>query len=73
MEQDISLSINGLSKSDANKIVKSLDKLIELGQVVEPEWHMTNEKGEEVDSQWHRVAKKNRKIFKAMREEKGVS
>ena len=58
------LTIPEMSKSDLNKIVKSIEKLVELGQIQQPAWFMTDEKGVEVDSQWHRVEKQNRKWLK---------
>ena len=62
-----------MTKSDANSVIKAVDKLVELGQIEQPNWMMLNNKtGMEVDSQWDRVEKKNRKLFKAMREAKGV-
>jgi hypothetical protein len=67
------LIINGMSKSDANAVIKAVDKLVELGQIEQPNWFMVNEKGEEVDSQWYRVEKKNRKLIKEMNKAKGVS
>jgi len=68
------LIINNMTKSDANSVIKAVDKLVELGQIEQPNWMMLNNKtGMEVDSQWDRVEKKNRKLFKAMREAKGVS
>ena len=67
------LIINNMTKSDANSVIKAVDKLVELGQIEQPNWMMLNNKtGMEVDSQWDRVEKKNRKLFKAMREAKGV-
>ena len=59
------LIINNMTKSDANAVIKAIDKLIELGQIEQPNWFMTNEKGEEIDSQWQRVEKQNRKFIKA--------
>ena len=65
------LTINDMSKSDANAIIKAVDKLVELGQIEQPNWIMMDSKsGTESDSQWARVEKKNRKLFKAMREAK---
>jgi hypothetical protein len=65
------LIINDMSKSDANAIIKAVDKLVELGQIEQPNWIMMDSKsGTESDSQWARVEKKNRKLFKAMREAK---
>ncbi len=68
------LIINGMSKSDANAVIKAVDKLVELGQIEQPNWIMINNKtGMEVDSQWDRVEKKNRKLIKEMNKAKGVS
>mgnify|MGYP001324753868 CR=1 FL=1 len=51
------LTIPEMSKSDLNKIVKSIDKLVELGQIQQPSWFMTDEKGVEVDAHYKRVEK----------------
>ena len=47
---DITLTVWNLKKSEANAIVKAMNKLVELGQIEDKNWVMGNEQGEEVDS-----------------------
>ena len=59
------LIMNGMSKRDANAVIKAVDMLVQLGQIEQPNWVMMSDKtGMEVDSQWARVEKQNRKWLK---------
>tara|TARA_Y100000590_G_scaffold469328_1_gene656233 strand:- start:4906 stop:5148 length:243 start_codon:yes stop_codon:yes gene_type:complete len=61
----IDLIMNGMSKRDANAVIKAVDSLVKLGQIEQPNWIMMSDKtGMEVDSQWARVEKQNRKMVK---------
>lgn len=56
---NIALTIENLKKSEANAIVKAMNKLVELGQIKESPWTMTDvNTGLEVDAKHHREAKK---------------
>lgn len=61
----IDLIMNGMSKRDANAVIKAVDSLVKLGQIEQPNWIMMGHNtGIEVDSQWARVEKQNRKMVK---------
>ena len=62
---DITLTVWNLKKSEANAIVKAMNKLVELGQIEDKHWVMNSEEVSELDSNLMRETKKqNNRIFK---------
>ena len=47
---DITLTVWNLKKSEANAIVKAMNKLVELGQIEDKHWVMNSEEVSELDS-----------------------
>ena len=58
---DITLTIFNLKKSEANAIVKAMNKLVELGQMENKNWSMNNDDIAEIDSSMMRETKKRNK------------
>ena len=55
---DITLTVWNLKKSEANAIVKAMNKLVELGQIEDTTWVMNNDVESELDSNLMRDRKK---------------
>ena len=58
---DITLTVWNLKKSEANAIVKAMNKLVELGQIEDKHWVMNSEEVSELDSNLMRETKKRNK------------
>ena len=58
---DITLTVWNLKKSEANAIVKAMNKLVETGQIEDKHWVMNSEEVSELDSNLMRETKKRNK------------
>jgi hypothetical protein len=58
---DITLTVFNLKKSEANAIVKAMNKLVELGQIENKHWAMNTDEISELDSNLMRETKKTNK------------
>ena len=58
---DITLTVWNLKKSEANAIVKAMNKLVETGQIEDKHWAMNTDEISELDSNLMREMKKRNK------------
>ena len=58
---DITLTVFNLKKSEANAIVKAMNKLVKTGQIEDKHWVMNSEEVSELDSNLMRETKKRNK------------
>ena len=58
---DITLTVFNLKKSEANAIVKAMNKLVELGQIENKHWAMNTDEISELDSNLMRKTKRQTK------------
>ena len=58
---DITLTVFNLKKSEANAIVKAMNKLVALGQIADKHWAMNTDEISELDSNLMREMKKRNK------------
>ena len=60
-DNQITLTVFNLKKSEANAIVKAMNKLVKLGQIEDKDWAMNTDGIDELDSNVIRQTKKQNK------------